>query len=70
MCSKVVANCLFCEKSAGSKEHLWAKWIHERKDFGPLDIRMGDGHEWIAKNPQQKINTVSSVLSVEEVYRE
>lgn len=33
--------CLFCDNSAGSQERLWAAWIHERKDFGPLKVSIG-----------------------------
>jgi len=51
-------NCLFCESPAGSKEHLWAAWIHERKDFGPLKVTIGGSPEEIRNDPEQKIETV------------
>jgi hypothetical protein len=32
--------CLFCDNDSGSKEHLWPKCIHNRKEFGPLGSSM------------------------------
>jgi hypothetical protein len=51
-------DCLFCDKPAGSKEHLWAAWIHKRKDFGPLRFSIGNSPEEIKNDPEQKIDTV------------
>lgn len=28
--------CLFCDNNAGSKEHLWPRWLLAHRDFGPL----------------------------------
>jgi|SRR5208282_297739 len=52
------ADCLFCDNPSGSKEHLWAAWIHRRKDFGPLRIKIGNAPEKIVYDPERKINTV------------
>jgi hypothetical protein len=52
------ADCLFCTNPAGSKEHLWAAWIHRRKDFGSLRVTIGKSLPEIRSNPEQKINTV------------
>lgn len=51
-------DCLFCESSAGSKEHLWPAWIHQRKDFGPLKVSIGGSPVEIRNDPAQKIDTV------------
>ena len=50
--------CLFCDNPAGSKEHLWAAWIHRRKDFGSLRVQIGDSPKEIRNDPEQKIDTV------------
>ena len=50
--------CLFCNNPAGSKEHLWAAWIHKRKDFGPLKVTIGGSPQEIRNDPEQKIDTV------------
>jgi actin-like ATPase involved in cell morphogenesis len=44
--------CLFCDNQSGSKEHLWPKWIHERKHFGPLRIQRGSSEKRIIPNPE------------------
>lgn len=50
--------CLFCDNNSGSKEHLWPKWIHERKDFGALRIQRGKAEEKIIPNPELMVKTV------------
>jgi hypothetical protein len=55
--------CLFCDNNSGNREHLWPKWIHERKKFGPLRHKVGNRPEKIVGNPQQKIKTVCSVCN-------
>ena len=50
--------CLFCENPAGSKEHLWAAWIHERKDFGPVRVKIGASPLELRNDPAQTINSV------------
>jgi hypothetical protein len=52
-----MANCLFCPKTANSKEHLWPKWIHELKDFGPLKQKRGDT-DIIIPDPQVTVKCV------------
>jgi hypothetical protein len=31
-------NSIFCGNPAGSREHIWPKWILERKKFGPFRL--------------------------------
>lgn len=50
--------CLFCNSDSGSKEHLWPKWIHERKDFGALRIQLGNSEQKIIPNPEIMVKTV------------
>ena len=50
--------CLFCDNNSGSKEHLWPKWIHERKDFGPLRIQRSSSEQKIIPNPEIMVKTV------------
>jgi hypothetical protein len=38
-----MANCIFCDKPAGSKEHVWPQWILTRKDLGAFRMQRGDG---------------------------
>jgi hypothetical protein len=40
-----MANCIFCDKPAGSKEHVWPHWILARKDLGAFRMQRGDGPE-------------------------
>lgn len=47
--------CLFCDNDSGSREHLWPKWIHERKDIGPLRLQVGNSAEKVVPNPEQKV---------------
>lgn len=55
--------CLFCENPAGNREHLWPKWIHERKNFGPIRHKIGNRPEKIVGDPEQTIKTVCSVCN-------
>ena len=47
-----MATCLFCPKPADSKEHLWPQWIHERRDFGPLNFNHGNRPTKVIPNPR------------------
>jgi hypothetical protein len=51
-------SCIFCDNNSGSREHLWPKWIHERKDFGALRLQRGKSTEKIVPNPELKVKTV------------
>jgi hypothetical protein len=31
--------CIFCGNPAGSREHIWPKWILERRTFGPFRLK-------------------------------
>lgn len=44
--------CMFCSNSANSKEHIWPQWIHERKDFGPLNFTHGNKPTVAIPNPR------------------
>jgi hypothetical protein len=37
--------CIFCNNPSGSREHVWPKWILERKDLGPFRLKIGNGQE-------------------------
>lgn len=50
--------CIFCDNNSGSREHLWPKWIHERKDFGPLKMERGKSGKVIIPHPQITVKTV------------
>ncbi len=55
--------CLFCDNNAESKEHLWPKWIHERKDFGPLNFQLGGSKNKTIPDPQITVKTVCGVCN-------
>lgn len=57
------AKCLFCDNQSGSKQHLWPKWIHERKDFGPLRIQRGSSEKKIIPNPEIMVKTVCGICN-------
>lgn len=44
--------CMFCPDPVNSKEHVWPLWIHERKDFGPLNFKRGDGVVTVIPDPK------------------
>jgi hypothetical protein len=43
---------MFCSNPVNSKEHVWPMWIHERKDFGPLNFTRGDGVVTVIPDPK------------------
>jgi len=40
-----MANCIFCDRPAGSKEHVWPQWILARRDLGAFRLKRGNGSE-------------------------
>jgi len=50
--------CIFCDNPAGNREHLWAKWIHQRHDFGPLKMDRYDQEQVIIPDPEFKVKSV------------
>jgi hypothetical protein len=56
-------SCIFCDNNLGSREHLWPKWIHERKDFGALRLQRGKSTEKIVPNQELKVKTVCVTCS-------
>jgi hypothetical protein len=38
-------NCIFCSNQAGSREHIWTKWVLERQDFGPFCLKRAGAAE-------------------------
>lgn len=54
--------CTFCGSSSGSREHLWPKWIHERKDFGALRFKLGASTK-ILPNPKLVVKTVCGICN-------
>jgi len=55
--------CLFCDDNSGSREHLWPKWIHERKDFGQLKMRRGKSEVVIIPHPEITVKTVCGICN-------
>jgi|SRR5665213_4425 len=52
------AKCLFCDNTANSQEHIWPRWVHERKNFGPIRHQIGSRPERILPDPEQTVGTV------------
>jgi hypothetical protein len=51
--------CLFCDNKAGSREHLWPAWIHERLQITtPIRIAIGKKPVQKSSNPEIKVKTV------------
>lgn len=40
-------DCIFCGKSAGSREHIWPQWLLARRDFGPFRLKRAGAKEVI-----------------------
>jgi hypothetical protein len=59
----MIPTCIFCENESGSQEHLWAAWIHRRKQFGPIRVKEGTGPELIEDDPQKTISTVCHICN-------
>jgi hypothetical protein len=55
--------CIFCDNNSGSKEHLWPKWIHERKDFGPINFQLGGSGNKVIPDPEITVKTVCGVCN-------
>lgn len=55
--------CIFCDNNSGSREHLWPKWIHERKDFGPLKIQRGKSKKVVIPHPEVTGKTVCGICN-------
>jgi hypothetical protein len=53
-----MANCIFSDKLAGSREHVWPKWILERKDLGAFRLKIANGPEKVLNNVELKVKTV------------
>ena len=50
-------HCIFCDNSAGSREHLWPKWILSRGTYGPLRHQIRNS-EAVTIRPEITVNTV------------
>ena len=58
------SECLFCDRQAGSREHLWAAWIHERlPKREPIRITSADRPITFSKNPEIKVKSVCGVCN-------
>lgn len=56
--------CLFCNCQAGSREHLWAAWIHKRlPKKEPIRITFPNRSVATSKNPEIKVKTVCGVCN-------
>src|SRR5215467_1236132 len=50
--------CLFCDKTANSREHLWSDWILRGHDWGPIQMTLGNSHRKVIAGPDQKVKAV------------
>ena len=50
--------CLFCEKTANSREHLWPDWILQRQAWGPVQMTIGKSPRKVIAGPNQKVRSV------------
>jgi hypothetical protein len=50
--------CLFCDRKADSREHLWAAWILERVKKQPIRHSIGKSPVKTLARPEMKIRTV------------
>ena len=55
--------CIFCDKPSGSREHVWPKWILERKDLGAFKLKIAGGPEKILNNVELKVKTVCGICN-------
>ncbi len=53
-----MTNCIFCDNPSGSREHVWPKWILERKDLGAFRLKIGNGPDKILNNIELQVKTV------------
>jgi hypothetical protein len=58
------SQCLFCERRAGSREHLWAAWIHERLlRKQPIRITFAGRPVTYSNNPEITVKTVCGICN-------
>jgi hypothetical protein len=50
--------CIFCDNSAGNREHLWPQWILDRKSFGPFRLKRPGAPEVILNNTELTVKSV------------
>lgn len=50
--------CIFCDNPAGNREHVWPKWVLDRKDFGAFRLKRNNGPEIILNNTELTVKTV------------
>src|ERR1700679_1388883 len=50
--------CIFCPNTVNSREDVFPKWIHKRKEFGPLNFTRGDGVMTVIPDPKVKARLV------------
>lgn len=51
-------NCIFCGNTAGSREHIWPKWVLARRDFGPFRLKRAGHPEVILNGTELTVKTV------------
>jgi hypothetical protein len=51
-------NCIFCGNPAGSREHIWPKWVLARRDFGPFRLKRAGQKEVILNGAELTVKTV------------
>lgn len=59
----VFAKCIFCDKEAGSKEHLWPAWMHRLFTFNSINTQEGNGPVVLAQHAEITINTVCHICN-------
>ena len=50
--------CIFCDNPAGNREHVWPRWILERKDLGAFRLKIANVPEKILNNVELTVKTV------------
>jgi hypothetical protein len=50
--------CIFCDNPAGNREHVWPRWILERKDLGAFRLKIANGPEKVLNNVELTVKTV------------
>jgi hypothetical protein len=55
--------CLFCDRNAGNREHLWPKWIHDRIDFGALKMDRYQTGQIVIPDPEITVKSVCALCN-------
>lgn len=56
-------NCIFCDRRADSREHVWPLWIIERVGRRPITHKIGEEKKLFLAGPELKVRTVCSACN-------